>query len=51
MLYEIGMMLVLVSCAFCEGPLLVPVTIVAVGLVFMELGRRTDNDNQGDTEG
>ena len=43
MLYEIGVMMVLFSAAFCGGSVLVPVTIAAVGVALMKLGRRAEN--------
>ena len=43
MLYEIGVMVILLSAAFCGGSVLVPVTMAAVGIALMRLGRRTDN--------
>lgn len=43
MLYGIGMTLVFVSAAFCEGAVLVPLTMVAIGVALMIIGRRTDN--------
>ena len=42
MLYGIGVILILVSAAFCGGSVLVPVTMAAVGVVLMRLGRRTE---------
>ena len=42
MLYEIGVMLIFLSAAFCGGSVLVPVTIAAVGMVLMFVGRRND---------
>lgn len=42
MLYGIGVMLMLFSAAFCGGSVLVPVTMAAVGITLMRLGRRTD---------
>lgn len=43
MLYEVGVMIVFLSAAFCGGCVLVPVTIAAIGVALMRLGRRTDN--------
>ena len=43
MLYEVGVMIVFLSAAFCGGSVLVPVTIAAIGVALMRLGRRTDN--------
>lgn len=42
MLYEVGMMLILLSAAFCGGSVLVPVMIAAAGVVLMSIGRRTE---------
>ena len=50
MLYEIGLILILVSAAFCGGSVLVPITMAAVGIALMKVGRRTDNGNEADTE-
>ena len=50
MLYEIGVIMILLSCVFCGGSVLVPVTIAAIGTVLMVVGRRTDNGNEADTE-
>ena len=43
MLYEVGVVIVLLSAAFCGGSVMVPVTIAAIGVALMRLGRRTDN--------
>ena len=43
MLYGVGVILVLLSAAFCGGSVLVPVTIAAVGVALMKLGRRAEN--------
>ena len=43
MLYGIGMMLILISTAFCGGSVLIPVTMAAVGVALMRLGRRSEN--------
>lgn len=50
MLYEIGLILILVSAAFCGGSVLVPVTMAAVGISLMKVGRREHNGNYTDTE-
>lgn len=50
MLYEIGLILILVSAAFCGGSVLVPVTMAAVGISLMKVGRRTQDGNNTDTE-
>ena len=50
MLYGIGLMLILLSAAFCGGSVLVPVTIAAIGTALMFVGRRTNNGNNTDTE-
>ena len=50
MLYEIGLILILVSAAFCGGSVLVPVTMAAVGIALMYVGRREHNGNNTDTE-
>lgn len=44
MLYQIGVILMLFSVAFCDGSVLVPVTMAAVGVMLMRLGRRSEND-------
>lgn len=41
MLYEVGVIVVLLSCAFCGGSALVPITIAAVGVMLMRIGRRS----------
>ncbi len=43
MLYEVGLMIVLLSCAFCGGSFLIPVTMAALGVALMRLGRRSEN--------
>lgn len=43
MLYGIGVILMLLSVAFCGGSVLIPVTMAAVGVALMGLGRRTEN--------
>ena len=50
MLYEIGVIMILLSCAVCGGSVLVPATMAVVGTVLMVVGRRTDNGNEADTE-
>lgn len=50
MLYEVGLILILVSAAFCGGSALVPVTMAAVGTALMFVGRRRHNGNNTDTE-
>jgi hypothetical protein len=50
MLYEIGVIMILLSCAFVGGSVLVPVTMAAVGIALMNLGRREHNGNNTDTE-
>ena len=50
MLYEIGLILILVSAAFCGGSALVPVTMAAIGTTLMFVGRREHNGNNTDTE-
>ena len=50
MLYEIGVIILFLSDAFCGGSPLVPVTIAAVGMVLMFVGRRADNGKYTDTE-
>ena len=50
MLYEIGLILILVSAAFCGGSVLVPVTIAAIGTALMFVGRREHNGNNTDAE-
>ena len=43
MLYKVGAIIVLLSCAFCGGSVLVPVTMAAVGMALMSIKRRTEN--------
>ena len=50
MLYEIGVFMILLSCAFCGGSVLVPNVIAAVGLVLVLIGRRRNNGKYTDTE-
>ena len=50
MLYEIGVIMILLSCVFCGGSILVPVTMAAVGISLMYVGRRTQDGNNTDTE-
>lgn len=50
MLYEFGMLIVLVSCAFCGGSPLLPFSIAMVGALLMAIGRRRNNGNNTDTE-
>lgn len=50
MLYQIGVILMLFSVAFCGGSVLVPVTMAAVGVMLMRLGRRSENGKQDNTE-
>ena len=50
MLYGIGVMMILLSAAFCGGSVLVPVTMAAVGIALMYVGRREHNGNYTDTE-
>ena len=46
MLYGIGLILLFMSSAFVGGSALVPVTMAAVGIVLMKVGRRPDNDKE-----
>lgn len=50
MLYEIGVLIIFLSCAFCGGSVLVPITMAAIGAALMCVGRRRRNDNNTDTE-
>ena len=50
MLYEIGVILILVSAAFCGGSALVPIVIATVGAVIMCVGKEDHNGNNTDTE-
>lgn len=50
MLYGIGLMMILLSAAFCGGSVLVPVTMAAIGTALMFVGRRTQHGNNTDTE-
>ena len=50
MLYGVGVMLILLSTAFCGGSVLVPNVIAAVGLVLVLIGRRSRNGNNTNTE-
>ena len=49
-MYEVGVIMILLSCAFCGGSVLVPATIAAVGAALMFVGRRRHNGNNTDTE-
>ena len=50
MLYEIGVIMILLSCVFCGGSVLVPVTIAAIGIALMKAGKGEHNGNNTDTE-
>lgn len=50
MLYEIGVMIILLSVAFCGGSVLVPNVIALVGLSLVLMGRRKHHGNDTDTE-
>ena len=50
MLYEIGVVIILFSAAFCGGSVLVPATMAAVGVALMFMGRRRHNGKYTDTE-
>lgn len=50
MLYGIGVMLILLSTAFCGGSVLVPNMIAAVGLTLVLIGRRSKNGKYTNTE-
>lgn len=50
MLYEIGVIILFLSAAFCGGSPLVPITIAAIGTALMFVGRRTENGKHTDTE-
>ena len=50
MFYEVGLIIVLLSCAFCGGSALVPVTMAAVGTALMFVGRRRHNGNNTNAE-
>ena len=50
MLYGIGVMLILLSTAFCGGSVLVPNVIAAIGLTLVLIGRRSRNGNNTNTE-
>lgn len=50
MLYEIGVIVLFLSAAFCGGSVLVPVTIAAIGTALMFVGRREHNGNNTDAE-
>lgn len=43
MLYELGMVLILLSLAFVGGEPTVPVLIAAVGAALMAIGRRSED--------
>lgn len=43
MLYELGMVILLLSLAFVGGEPTVPVLIAAVGAVIMAIGRRSED--------
>lgn len=50
MLYEVGVIILFLSAAFCGGSPLVPIVIALVGVALMFVGRRTRNGNNTDTE-
>lgn len=50
MLYEIGLILILVSAAFCGGSVIIPIVMAFVGMGLMHVGRRTQDGNNTDTE-
>ena len=50
MLYEIGMLIILLSSAFCGGSPLIPIMIATVGAVIMCVGKEDHNGNNTDTE-
>ena len=50
MLYEIGVIMILLSCVFCGGSVLVPVTIAAIGIALMKAGKGEHNGNNTDAE-
>lgn len=43
MLYELGMVLILLSLAFVGGEPTVPILIAVVGAVLMSIGRRSED--------
>lgn len=43
MLYELGMVLILLSLAFVGGEPTAPILIAAVGAVLMSIGRRSED--------
>lgn len=50
MLYEIGVVIILLSCGFCGGSVLVPFTMALVGAALMFVGRRRHNGDNTDAE-
>lgn len=50
MLYGIGLIILLLSASFVGGSVIVPVTMVFVGIVLMRLGRRSENGKYADTK-
>ena len=50
MLYGIGLVLVLVSASFVGGSVVVPVTIAAIGIALMSIGRRLTNGTEENAE-
>lgn len=50
MLYEVGILVMMLSCAFCGGSVWVPNVIALVGLTLMLIGRRKHNGKHTDTE-
>lgn len=50
MLYGIGLMILLLSASFVGGSVIVPVTMVLIGIVLMKLGRRSDDGKYADTK-
>lgn len=50
MLYGIGLMILLLSASFVGGSVVIPVTMVLVGIVLMNLGRRKGHDKYAHTK-
>lgn len=48
MLYEIGLMLILLSSAFVGGSPLVPFAIAMTGVVLMRVGKKPEDNHEAD---
>lgn len=50
MLYGIGLVMLLLSASFVGGSVIVPVTIAAIGIILMRLGRGFGHGTKKNTE-